>query len=97
MYLHIGDNVAIPGRTVIGVFDLETTTVARDTRGFLEAAQRSGAVRDVCDDIPKAFVLTRRQAHKRYSTVKKTQKTDDIIYVTQLSTATIRKRVLAGV
>ena len=79
MYLHLGDNVAVPSRSVIGVFDLETSTVAKDTRLFLDNAQRNGRVMDVCDDIPKAFVVGRENNKTR-------------IYITQLSSSTLKKR-----
>jgi hypothetical protein len=94
MYLHIGDNVAVPAREVIGVFDLETSTVTRDTRDFLDSAQRNGGVRDICDDIPKAFVVT-CAPHKRRSCLRPAvsrRKERDTVYITQLSSATIRKR-----
>jgi len=76
MYLHLGDNVAVPGKYVIGVFDLETSTVAKDTRGFLRYTQEKNQVHDLCDDIPKAFVLTAES-----------------IYITQIATDTLRKRM----
>ena len=90
MYLHIGDNVAIPAQTVIGVFDLETSTVTKDTREFLDTAQRNGGVRDVCDDIPKAFVLVKTPAAAAAPSLRKREK--DTIYITQLSSATLKKR-----
>ncbi len=79
MYYHLGQDVVTTDRDVIGVFDLDTSTVAKDTRVFLERAQRGGDITDVCDDIPKAFVLCHSSGRSR-------------IYITQVSSATLRKR-----
>ena len=79
MYLHLGDNVAIPDKYVIGVFDLETSTIAKDTRQFLHKAQSENQIYDICDDIPKAFVLAREYNNNR-------------IYITQVASETLRKR-----
>ena len=79
MYLHLGRNVVTPLKTVVAVFDLDNTTTGRDTKAFLNTAQKNGCVYDVCEDIPKAFVLCEEK--------------DEIkVYITQVSTATLRKR-----
>ena len=59
MYLHIGDNVTAQTREIIGVFDIETSTVGKDTNEFLRCMQESGRIYDDVDDIPKSFVVTR--------------------------------------
>ena len=90
MYIHLGDNVAVPSHSVFGVFDLETSTIARDTRQFLDKSQRNGMVRDVCDDIPKAFVLVSPREKK--SKMRRYQQKHHTVYITQLSSSTLRKR-----
>ncbi|MCL2546091.1 MAG: DUF370 domain-containing protein [Oscillospiraceae bacterium] len=80
MYLHLGDNATVLGKYVIGVFDLETSTTAKDTRDFLHDVQINNQVCDICDDIPKAFVLYCENSDKR-------------VYITQIASDTLRKRV----
>ena len=41
MYLNIGKTAVIPEETVIGIFDLDTTTQSFLTREFLAAASQS--------------------------------------------------------
>ena len=40
MFLHLGQNTLVDDRTVIGVFDLDNSTVSKHTRAFLARAQR---------------------------------------------------------
>ena len=81
MYLHLGSNMAVRASAVIGVFDLDNTTASKHTRAFLEQAQREGNLIDVSDELPKAFVLTEEFGMNR-------------VYLTQLSAATVEKRLI---
>ena len=57
MYLHLGQNVMVRNRDVIGIFDLDNTTWSFRTRRFLERAEQEGQVAAVGDDLPRSFVL----------------------------------------
>ncbi len=80
MYLHIGQETVVPMREIVGIFDMENTTVSKNTRVFLNEAQRRGRVITVGDDLPKSFVVC--------------QKGDGppTIYISQISCATLLKR-----
>lgn len=79
MYLSIGDDFSVRGRSIVGIFDLDNTTTSRRTREFLGAAEKEGQVVP-CDQLPKSFVLT-----AEYGLPK--------IYLTALSSATLGKRL----
>lgn len=81
MYLHLGQSVVVPFRDVVGVFDLDNTSSSRLTRAFLERAEREGRVVNVSEDLPKAFVLCRRQGTG-----------DAVVYLCQLSASTLLRR-----
>ena len=81
MYLHLGQSVVVPFRDVIGVFDMDNTTSSHLTRKFLERAEREGRVVDVSGDLPKSFSLCRAGDGA------------PVVYLSQLSTATLLKRV----
>lgn len=83
MYLHLGASVVIPHRDVVGIFDLDNTTASRITRSFLEQAEKAGRVVSVGDDLPKSFVLCRSSQGMT-------------VYLSQLSPATLLKRVETG-
>ena len=44
MYLHLGQNTVVSSEDVIGIFDLDSTTVSKHTRKFLEQGQKQGKV-----------------------------------------------------
>ena len=44
MYLHLGRDYVLNDRDVIGIFNLETTTISPRGREFLNYAQKHGAV-----------------------------------------------------
>ncbi|WP_297199245.1 extracellular matrix regulator RemB [uncultured Flavonifractor sp.] len=80
MYLHIGQNVIIPFRDVVGLFDLDNTSASRLTRSFLERAEKEGRLVNVSDDLPRSFVLCSGQEGP------------PVVYLCQLSTAALLRR-----
>lgn len=84
MYLYLGQDAVIHGKDIIGIFDLDNTTVSKHTRKFLNEAEKQSAVEAISFDIPKAFVLCASPRTK-----KKKMK----VYLTQMAPATLRKRV----
>ncbi len=83
-YLHIGKNVTVEEKRIIGIFDLDNTTESKHTRKFLAQAEEEGQVITCCDDIPKSFLLCDHPYH------------DQIVYLSQLTPATLHKRVENG-
>ncbi len=79
-YLHIGMNVMVDPRRVIGIFDLDNTSTSKQTRRFLDGAEKEGVVQSACEDIPKSFVVCDHPYHRQ------------IIYLSQLNSQTLLKR-----
>ena len=79
-YLHIGMNVMVDPRRVIGIFDLDNTSTSKHTRRFLDGAEKEGVVQSACEDIPKSFVVFDHPYHRQ------------IIYLSQLNSQTLLKR-----
>ena len=79
-YLHIGQNVMLSDRRIIGIFDLDNTSTSKHTRAFLKQAEDDGVVISACEDIPKAFIVCDHPYHRR------------IVYLSQLNTKTLEKR-----
>ena len=78
MYVNIGGDLAVRDSSIIGVFDLDNTSISPRTQEFLSKAEREGEVVP-CDDLPKSFVLTSEYGMNR-------------LYLTSLNTATLEKR-----
>ena len=57
MFLHVGNNKNIRTKNVIGIFDMDNSTVSSVTRKYLTAKQKQGLVESAMDEIPKSFVI----------------------------------------
>ena len=58
MYLHVGNNQNIRTKSIIGIFDMDNTTVSAVTRKYLNTKQKKNLVFSVSDEeIPKSFIL----------------------------------------
>ena len=58
MFLHLGEDTVITDKNIIGIFDMDTSTVNKATRDYLNKAQKDGRVVYVNYDLPKSFVVT---------------------------------------
>ncbi len=79
-YLHIGQNVMLEEKRIIGIFDLDNTSTSKHTKQFLKMAEEDGVVLSACEDIPKSFVVCDHPYHRQ------------IIYISQLNSQTLGKR-----
>ena len=57
MFLHVGNNRNIRIRDIVGIFDMDNTTVSAVTRKYLGKKQRAMQVESAGLEIPKSFVL----------------------------------------
>lgn len=79
MFLHIGNDVVVRKDDLIAVFDMDNTTISKQSREFLAKAQKDGNVVDICDDLPKSYVVTNFEGQTR-------------VYISSVSSQTIYKR-----
>jgi hypothetical protein len=79
MFLHLGENVTVPIKDIIGIFDLETTMYGSDTNQFLRMAEEDGFVERITEEKPKSYVIAE---------VNKKSK----VYLSPISSATLSKR-----
>ena len=79
MYLNIGNDMSVRDKNIIGIFDMDNTSVSKRTREFLEKTEKEGQVVP-CDDLPKSFILTTEYGFER-------------VYLTTLSASTLEKRL----
>lgn len=80
MYMHLGNNVLIRTDDIIGIFDLDNTTVSARTRKFLEKAEKGKRITVTSAELPKSFVLAGGK------------KEECKVYLSQLAPATLSKR-----
>lgn len=84
MYVHIGQDYMVPVRSIISIFDMDTATNARSTRGLISRLEKEGRVVLVFDDLPKSAVLC-------------TSELGEILYITQISSTALQRRIESGV
>ena len=58
MYLHIGNRKSIKKDKIIGIFDLDTATVSRTGKEFINEMEKAGRVEYGDSDLPRSFILT---------------------------------------
>ena len=57
MYLHIGNGKSVKKKDIIGIFDLDTSTVTKQGKSFINNMEKSGRVEYDDFDLPRSFVL----------------------------------------
>ncbi|MBQ6947518.1 MAG: DUF370 domain-containing protein [Clostridia bacterium] len=79
MYLHLGGNGVVRTKDIIGIFDLDKTTVSASTRGYLAAKEKQKKVVTLGEGLPQSFVIT---ANKK----------KEALYLSPISAGTLAKR-----
>ena len=57
MYLHIGNGKSVRKDRIIGIFDLDTATVTKSGKDFINSMERDGRLVYDDMDLPRSFVL----------------------------------------
>ena len=67
MYLHIGNGNSVKRKNIIGIFDLDTATVSKITKDFINKRQNEGALTYLDSDLPRAFLLLDEEGKSKVS------------------------------
>lgn len=81
MYLHLGSNTIVSNKDIIGIFDMDNTTVSKHTRKYLSNRTKNKEVVNVSMELPKSFIVCNNK-----------NKDKNTVYVSQLSSKTLIKR-----
>lgn len=79
MYLHLGENTVVRTDSIIGIFDMDTSTISKWTKDYLSNATKNKRVINVSMELPKSFVLCNENNEIK-------------VYVSQISSQTLMKR-----
>lgn len=80
MYLHLGQSTVITTKDLIGIFDMDNTTVMKSTRDYLNISEKKGEVINVSYELPKSFVVCSNGNNSKK------------VYISQISPSTLLKR-----
>ena len=79
MYVHLGVDSVVKEDDIIAIFDLDSTTVSKHTRKFLNEAEKQKQVINVSFELPKSFILCGEKGKTK-------------VFISQLSSSTLYKR-----
>ncbi len=79
MYIHVGQDVVVQDKDIVGVFDLDNASVSKRTRDFLNKNEKQKNVVNVSDDLPKTFIVCQKNAKTT-------------VYLSQISSVTLRRK-----
>ena len=79
MFVHFGVDSVVKEDDIIGIFDLDSTTVSKHTRKFLNEAEKQKQVINVSFELPKSFILCGEKGKTK-------------VFISQLSSSTLYKR-----
>ena len=77
MYLHVGGDYLVRKDKIIGIFDIENTSIGKATRDFFRRCEQNKNVINVSFDLPRSFILDN----------------EDKIYISPISPQTLLKRM----
>lgn len=77
MYLHIGGDFLLRSEDIIGIFDIENTSISKITRDFLKESEKNKKVITTSFDLPRSYILDKESR----------------LYVSPISPATLLKRI----
>ncbi|MBQ7543038.1 MAG: DUF370 domain-containing protein [Clostridia bacterium] len=81
MYVYLGQDKVICTREMIGIFDLDNTTVSKITRDMLRKAEQSGDAVTIMGDLPKSYVICSEKRGRQK------------IYISPVTPSTLVKRI----
>jgi hypothetical protein len=82
MFLHLGEDYLINENDIIGIFDLDTSSVGKSTRNYLNKEEKANRLITVSDTLPRSFVVCSGFYGER-------------TFLSNLSAATLKKRIAA--
>lgn len=82
MFLHLGNDVLINTKNLIGIFDIEKSSISKLTKEYLSNAEKMKRIVNVSFDLPKSFIVCLDEDF------------NETVYISPISTATLKKRFM---
>ncbi len=81
MYIDIGNDCIINDKSIVAIFDIDNSSISKKTRDFLSTAEKEKRIFNISFDIPRSFIVCKEKNKKH------------IVYLSQLSSSTLQKRI----
>lgn len=82
MFLHLGNDVLINTKNLIGIFDIEKSSISKFTKEFLGNAEKTKRIVNVSYEMPKSFIVCLDEDF------------NETVFISQISAATLKKRFI---
>lgn len=82
MFLHLGNDVVINTKNLIGIFDIDKSSISKFTKEYLNNAEKMRRIVNVSFELPKSFIVCLDENF------------NETVYISQISPSTLRKRFL---
>lgn len=63
IYLHIGNNYSVDVREIIGIFDMDNTTITSCTKKLLDKAEKEKRLFLATYELPKTYIITKKRIY----------------------------------
>lgn len=80
MYLHLGNNIEIKEDDIIGIFDMDRTTISNRCRKYLSNKEKDSKIINITQKLPKSFVVC-------------VENDEEKVYISQISANVLFKRI----
>ncbi len=81
MYLYLGQDKVVRTCEIVGIFDLDNTTVSKTTREMLRKAEQNGDAVTIMGDLPKSYIVCSDQKGKQK------------VFISPVTPSTLQKRI----
>ncbi|MGN0580348.1 MAG: extracellular matrix regulator RemB [Ruminococcus sp.] len=81
MYLHLGNEFSVNVKDIVGIFDIENTTIGKCTKRLLDRAEKEHRCVYATMEMPKSFVIVMKNGEEK-------------LYISQLAASTLKKRLV---
>ena len=65
MYLHIGNGITVRKKDIIGIFDLDSSTVSAVTKKYINKNEKEGNILYGDSDLPRTFILHEKRVGEK--------------------------------
>ena len=83
MYLHLGQDTIVKKEEIVGIYDMDTSTISKWSRDYLSKAEKEKRVINVSFELPKSYVVCKGKGDNK-----------ERVYICPLSSHTLLKRMV---
>ncbi len=88
MFLHLGGEVVVHTKDIVGIFDMQTIQKSKISKEFIKSYENDGNTKMISSEEPRAFIIVKANNKEK----KENSKRKSTIYYSPISALTLQKR-----